>query len=137
MSSLELRLRKIDETRNYFIDEIKHNDLISEKYKKICTYLNPVEHLVILASPVTCCVSHSTFASFVCVHVGLTSCAVRTKICLITAGIKRYNTIINKKKKKHDKIVLLKKYKLNTIEVQISKALIDSCISHHDFVSVY
>ena len=28
--SLEFRLRKIDETRNYLLDEIKHNDLLSE-----------------------------------------------------------------------------------------------------------
>ena len=41
-----------------------------------------------------------------------------------------------KKKKKHDKIVLLGKDKLNTIEVLISKALVDSYISHDEFVSV-
>ena len=33
-ASLEFRLRKIDETRNYLLDEIKHNDLMSEKYLK-------------------------------------------------------------------------------------------------------
>ena len=38
--------------------------------------------------------------------------------------------MIKKKKKKHDKIVLLAKSKLNSIEVLISKALIDSSISH-------
>ena len=26
-ASAELRLRKIDETRNYLLDEIKHNDI--------------------------------------------------------------------------------------------------------------
>ena len=31
MSSLEFRLTKIDETRNYFLEEINHNDLVSEK----------------------------------------------------------------------------------------------------------
>ena len=30
--SLKFRLKKIDETRNYLLDEIKHNDLMSEKY---------------------------------------------------------------------------------------------------------
>ena len=49
--------------------------------------------------------------------------------------LKKYKSII-KKKKKHDKIVLLRKDKLSTIEVLISKALIDSCISHENFVSV-
>ena len=32
-ASIEFRLRKINETRNYLLDEIKHNDLMSEKYK--------------------------------------------------------------------------------------------------------
>ena len=43
--SPEFRLGKIDETRNYLFDEIKHNDLMSEKYKKACKHLNYVEHL--------------------------------------------------------------------------------------------
>ena len=62
-ASLEFRLRKIDETRNYFLEEIKHNDLMSEKYKKSCKYLNSVEDLLILVSTVTGCVSISAFAS--------------------------------------------------------------------------
>ena len=41
-----------------------------------------------------------------------------------------------KKRKKHDKIVLLAKTKLNAIRVLISKALIDLIISHDEFVSV-
>ena len=41
-----------------------------------------------------------------------------------------------KKKKWHDNIVLLRKAKLNTIEVPISKSLIDSYITHDDFVSI-
>ena len=31
MSCLEFELRKIDETRNYLLDQIKHSDLLSEK----------------------------------------------------------------------------------------------------------
>ena len=135
-ASLEFRLRKIDETRNYLLDEIKHNDLMSEKYKKTCKYLNYVEQVLILVSTVTGCVSISAFASLVCVPFGITSSAVGLKICAITAGIKKYKSIIKKKKKKHDKIVLLGKDKLNTIEVLISKALINSYITHDKFVSV-
>ena len=36
--SLEFRLRKIDGTRNYLLDEIRHNDLMSEKCEKACKY---------------------------------------------------------------------------------------------------
>ena len=136
MSSLEFRLKEIDETRNYLLEEIKHNDLMSEEYKKTCKYLNSVEQLLILVSTVTGCISVSAFASLVCVPVGITSSAVGTNICALTAGIKKYLLIIEKKKKKLDKIVLLGKDKLNTIEVLISKALIDSHTSHEEFVSV-
>ena len=122
-ASLEFRLRKIDEIRNYLIDEIKNNDLMSKKYKKTCKYLNYVEHLLILASTISVGVSISAFASLVFVPVGITSSAVRLKICKITAGTKNYKSIIKKKKKKHYKIVLLGKNKLNTIEVLISKVL--------------
>ena len=37
-ASLEFRLRKINETRNQLLDEIKHNGLMSDKYKKTCRY---------------------------------------------------------------------------------------------------
>ena len=44
--------------------------------------------------------------------------------------------MIKKKKKKHKEIVLLTKSRLNSIEVLISKALIDSNISHDDFLLI-
>ena len=87
-ASLEFRFKKIDETRNNLLEDIKHNDLMSEKYKKTCKYLNYVEHLLTLVSTVTGCVSISTFASLVCVPVGIMSSAVGIKICSITGGIK-------------------------------------------------
>ena len=107
---------------------------MSGKYKKACRYLNYAKHLLILASTVTGYVSISAFTSLVCVPVGITSSLVGISICGITAGIKQYKSIIQKKKKKHDRIVLLGKDKLNTIEILISKALIDSCINHDEFV---
>ena len=76
------------------------------------------------------------FVSLVDIPAGITSSALGLKICVITAGIKKYKSIIKKKKKKHDKIVLLAKSKLNSIEVLISKALIDSNISHDEFVLI-
>ena len=114
-ASIQFRIKKIDETRNYLLDEIKHNDLMSEKYKKTSKYLNYVEHLLILASTVTRSVSISAFASLVCVPVGITNSVVGLNICAITAGIKKYKSVMKKKKKKHNKIVLLGKDKLNTI----------------------
>ena len=96
---------------------------MNEKYEKTCKYLNFVNDLLILASTGTICVSFSAFASLVCLLVVITSLVVGIKLFAMTAGIKKYKSII--KKKKHNKKVLLGKDKLNTIEVLISKALID------------
>ena len=87
-ASLKFRLRKIDETRYNLLDEMKHNDLLSEKYKKTCNYLNYFENFLILVSAVTVCVSISAFALLVRVPVGITSPAVGLNICAIMARIK-------------------------------------------------
>ena len=109
---------------------------MSEKYKKTYKYLNFFENFLILVSVVTGCVSIYAFASLLCVPVRITSSAIGIKICAITAGIKNYQSIIKRKNKKHDKMLLLGKDKLNTIPVLISKALISSYISHDEFVSI-
>ena len=64
------------------------------------------------------------------------SSKVEIKNSAITAKNKKCKSIIKKKKKKRDKIVLLRKDKLKAIEILISKALIESYISHDEFVSI-
>ena len=105
-----------------------------ESTKKACTTLNYIESFLILASTITGCISISTFASLLRIPMGITSSVIGLKICAIAAGTKKYKSIIKEKKKKHDKIVLLAKSKLNSIEVLLSKALMDSNISHDEFV---
>ena len=134
--SQEFRLKNIDETRNYLIEEINRNELMSKKHKKVCTTLNYIEHFLILASTITGCVSISAFSSLVGIPIGIASSTIGLKICVITIGIKKYKLIIKKKRKKHDKIVLSLKSKLNSIEVLISQALIDLSISHNEFVLI-
>ena len=64
------------------------------------------------------------------------SSAIGLKICLITAGIEKYKSIIKKKKKKHNRVLLLGKSKLNNVGVLISKALISSNISHNEIALI-
>ena len=78
----------------------------------------------------------SAFASLTSIPARITSSVIGFKICAIISGFKKCKSIIKKKKKKDDKIVLLAKSKLNSIEVLISKALIDSIISHEEFVFI-
>ena len=103
---------------------------MSKNHIKVCTTLNYIEHFLILGSTITGCISISAFASLVGIPIGLISSAVGLKIFSMTAGIKKYKSIVKKKKKKHNKIILLAKSKFNSIKVSISKALTNSSIIH-------
>ena len=91
---------------------------------------------LILASAITGCISISVFASLIGIPTEITSSAIGLKTCAIIAEIKNYKSVIKRNKKKDGKIVLLIKSKLNSIEVLISKALIDSNISHDNIVLI-
>ena len=66
-------------------------------------------------------VSISYFASLAGIPIGIMSSAIGSKICVITAEIIKHKSIIEKKKKKYDKILSLAKSKLNRVEVVFSK----------------
>ena len=127
-------MKSTKERRNYFLEEIEQHEFMSRKHQNVCITLSYIEHFFILASAITRCISISAFTSLIGVPIGITSSTVGLKICVKTARIKKYKSIIKKKKKKQDKIVLLATLKLSRIEVLISKTLIDSNISHDEFV---
>ena len=79
----EFRLKKIDEIRNYLIEEINRNELMSKKHKKPCRVLNYIDHSFIVISTITGCVSISAFASLVGIPIRITSSAIGLKICVI------------------------------------------------------
>ena len=61
----EFSLKKTDEKRNYLIEEINQNELMSKKLKKVFRVLNYIQHLLIVISTITGCVSISAFAFLV------------------------------------------------------------------------
>ena len=99
-------------------------------------YIELYIHSLIVTSTITGCVPISAFASLVEIPIGIASSTIGLKICVITAAIKKFKSKIKKKRKKHDKTVFLAKSKLNSVEVLISKALIDSNISHDEFILI-
>ena len=110
--------------------------MMSKNHKSLCTSLNYIEHFLILASTITGCISISAFIFLIGIPIGITSSSIGLKICVITEVIKKHKSIIKKKKKKHDKIILLGKSKLISIEVLISKSLINSVVTHDEFVLI-
>ena len=82
-------------------------------------------------------VSIILFTSVVGAPVGIES-ANFTLIFSLTIGIvKKLLSTKRNKKKKHDKIFMLAKSKLNSIETLISQALIDMEISHEEFIAIF
>ena len=102
----------------------------------VCTTLNYIERFLIRVSTIIGSISISVFAFLLGIPIATTSSAIESKVCAVVARTKRFKSIINKKKKKRDKTILLPKSKLNSIQVLISKALIDANISHDEFVSI-
>ena len=82
-------------------------------------------------------VSICLFKSVVEAPVGIASASFSLIFSLTTGIVKKLLSITRNKKKKHDKILMLAKSKLNSIETLISQALIDMEISHQEFIAIF
>ena len=83
--SQEFRLKNIEKTRNYFVEKIEQNELMSNKDRKGCITLNYIEHFLILSSTVTGCISNSAFACLIGNPFEITRSATGLKTCTIMA----------------------------------------------------
>ena len=81
-------------------------------------------------------VSIISFTSTAGASVGIASASLTLFFSLTTGIIKKLLNITRKKKKKHNKILILAKNKLNSIEALISQALIDMEINHKEFITI-
>ena len=66
--------------------------------------MNYFQYFLVFLSAVSRYVSISAFASLVGIPLGIASSAVGITICVSNGGIKKYKSIIKKKRKKHEKI---------------------------------
>ena len=81
-------------------------------------------------------ISIASFSSVNVAPAGIIGASCSFTFSITSGFIKKFlKTIINKKKT-HKKIVMLAKSKLNSIESEISKALMDNEISHEDFEAI-
>ena len=91
--SEQFRLKKIDQTRNYFLKYIEQNELMSRRHRKFYTAQNYIKNFFILQSTITGRISISTFVSLVGIPIGITSSAIGLKNCAINARIKKYQQL--------------------------------------------
>ena len=75
----EFSQKKIDEIRNYLIEEINWNELMSKKRENVSRVLNYIDQPLIVISTNTGCVSISAFTSLVDIPIGITSSTIGLK----------------------------------------------------------
>ena len=126
----KIRLDKITKIENYFHQEINQRKLCSKKLSKYIAAFDYIDKILIVLSATTGGVSIISFTSIIGAPVGIASASFTLIFSLTTGIIKKLLSITRNKKKKHDKILMLAKSKLNSIETLISQALIDTEISH-------
>ena len=101
--SQEFTLKNIDETRNYFLEEIKKNELMNKKNKKVCTTLNYIDHFLSYFRSYNYWMHFNCgFCLFDCYSYMNYEFCKGLKVFAITAWIKKYKSMIKKKKKKYD-----------------------------------
>ena len=81
-------------------------------------------------------VSIASFTTVIGIPVGTTSASLSLAFSLFTGLVKTLLKATRNKKKKHNKIVMLARSKLNSIKIKISEALMNNQISHEDFIAI-
>ena len=109
----KFRLDEISKIENYFIEEINQRKSCSQKLSKYVAVFDYIDQALIVLSAASGGVSIILSTSIVGAPVG-------TYFSLTAGIIKKLLNIIRNKKKKHDKILMLAKSKLNSIETSIA-----------------
>ena len=81
-------------------------------------------------------ISIASLASVIGAPTGLIGATCGFTFSITSGFVKTFLKTIRYKKKKHNKIVMLARRKLSSIESKISKALMDNEISHEDFQTI-
>ena len=132
----KIRLNKITEIENYFHQEINQRKSCSKKLNKYVTTFDYIDKILIVLSATSSGVSIISFTSIVGAPVGIASASLTLFFSLTTGIVKKLLHITKSKKKKHDKILMLAKSKLNNIENLVSQALTDMEIIHEEYIAV-
>ena len=126
----KFRLNKINEIKDYFVAEIKEKQLMSKRLTKYIASFEYSDKSLIVLSKATGSISFASFAAVIGAPVGRVSASFSLAFSISTGIIKKLLKATRNTKKKHYKIVMLARSKLNIVESKISEALINNEISH-------
>ena len=109
---------------------------MSKKLSKCIAAFDYIDKTLNVLSATSGVISIISFTSFIGVLAGLASASFTLIFSLTTGIIKRLLKVTRNKKKKHNKIIMVAKSKLNSIETLMSQALIDLNKSHEEFKTI-
>ena len=133
---MSLIVDEINKIRDYFNNEIKERKDIIKKLNKYLVSFDYLDKIFIALSASFGTLSIASYASVVGTPAGIAGSSL-TLIFTIGTGIsKLLLNVTKKRKKKHNKIIVLAKNKLNMIDTLLSSALNDSEINHEEFTNI-
>ena len=109
---------------------------MQSKLKKYATTFDYIDKILNVLRVTTGGGPIISFTSIIGAPVGIARASCTLIFSLTTEIVKKLLDITRKKKKKHDKILVLAKSKFNSIDTLISQALIDMDISHEEFITI-
>ena len=130
------RLDEINKIRDYFNNEIKERKDIIKKLNKYLVTFDYLDKIFIALSASFGSLSIASYTSVVGIPAGITGASLTLVFTIGTGVSKLLLKLTKKRKKKHNKIIVLAKNKLNTIDTLLSSALNESEISHEEFANI-
>ena len=129
-------LSEIIDIESYFDQKINQRKLCSKKLSKYVTAFEYIDNILIVLSATSSGVCIILSVSVAAAPVRIASASFTLIFSLITGIIKILLSKTRNKKKKHDKILMLAKSKLDSTETLVSQTLIDMEISHEEFNAI-
>ena len=95
----QFRLNKINEIKDYFVEEIKERELVSKRLSKYIASFDYFDKFLIVLSATSGSVSIASFATVIGTPVGIASASLSLTFSISTGIVKKLlKTIRNKKK---------------------------------------
>ena len=132
----QFRLNKINEIKDYFVAEFKERELMSKRLSKYIVSFDYFDKSWITLSVTTGSISIASSATVIGAPVGIAIASFSLAFSISTGIVKKLLKTMRNKNKKHNKVVMLARSKLNSIKRKISEVLINNKISHEDFMTI-
>ena len=132
----QFKLNKINETKDYFLAEVRERELISKNPSEYIASLDYFDKSSNVLAILSGSISIASFASVIGAPAGIIGASCGCTFSITSEFVKKFLKTIRNKIKKHNEIIMLARSKLNSIESKISKALMDNEISHEDFETI-